>query len=402
MGLFDIFRKKEDRSEWLTFADVAFGGMTHAGLGVSQETAAQLPAVYRCWSLNAETVASLPVDTFVDRGGERVPYPKPNWLKKPNDFQNWRQFITQSQLSFEADGNIFWLKVSLPGGQLASLNVLNPRSVQPVQRDGYIMYDVVLRDNRTRVFGPTEIVHISGLVPPGSLRGMSPIMMALKESIGIGKAAEQYAAQFFGNGATLSGIISLPATAGKFGDDEAERLKESFVRKHGGVSKSHAVGVLTGGATWTPVTANPEESQLLVTRKFSDVQIAQVYGVPPEYVTDVEGAKGFVSGLYQRQAMWYLTGINPRLIRIEDALTELMPDGYAKFNRNAFLQMDPQDRIGFYAAGLRDRWLTPNEVREKEDMRALDGGDEPLWSVQWQDGVVGGNTPDSDSDGGQQ
>jgi phage portal protein BeeE len=83
--------------------------------------------------------------------------------------------------------------------------------------------------------------------------------------------------------------------------------------------------------------------------------------------------------------MWLQIGINTRFVRIERALSPLLPDraAYAKFNRNAFLAMDPTERAAFYEAGLRGQWLVPNEIREKEDMNALVGGDEPLKSVQW-------------------
>jgi HK97 family phage portal protein len=371
---------------WLKFSDVSFGSATHAGTTVTQATAPCLPAVYRCWSLNAETISSLPIDAYAKRGDKRVPYQMPYWLEQPNDWQDWGQFILQADLSYESDGNIYILKAVTGAGQVAGLYVLAPAAVEPVMRDGYKMYDVTLDDGRVKPYAANEIVHITGLVPPGQLKGLSPIGVALKETIGIGLAAEQFGAQYFGTGATMSGIITLPATAGKFGDAEAERMAASMQRKHGGVNKSHAIGVLTGGATWTPISVNPEESQFLETRQYTDTQIAQVYGCPSEYVTNIEGAKGFVSGLYARQYMWLQTGINPRLVRIERALSSLLPkDVYVKFNRNAFLQMDPTDRANFYAAGLRDRWLTPNEVRSFEDLDPLADGDEPLMSVQWQD-----------------
>ena len=132
-----------------------------------------------------------------------------------------------------------------------------------------------------------------------------------------------------------------------------DRLKEQMQRKHGGLSKSHALAILSGGAQWVQLSVNPEESQFIETRKFNAVEIACAYGVPAWFVTEAEGAKGYVTGLYATMYMWLLTGINPRLVRLERSLTALLPDkaSYFKFNRNAFLAMDPTERAEFYMQG---------------------------------------------------
>jgi len=377
MGLFK--RIKAADNGWLTFKDLV-GGDTHAGVSVTQESSVNLPAVYRCVSLNAETVASLPVDCLVKRDGKRKPFPDPQWVQKPNDFQDWGQFISQAQVSLELDGNAFILKISDNRGRLAGLYVLNPTAVTVEKQDGVVYYRVNT-DNGSQPYAPTAMVHLRGITLPGAYRGLSPVAAA-HQTIGMGLAAERFGAQWFGSGATMSGVITTP---NQLDPKTTEELRKQFQRKHGGVSKSHAIGVLSGGAQWVPLSVNAEESQFLETRRYTDIQIATLFGVPPEYVTDAEGAKGYVTGLYARQAMWLQTGINPRLLRIERALTELLPgEAYLRFNRNAFLSMSPAERSEFYSSGLQGRWLVPNEVRELEDRDALTGGDEPLWSVQYQ------------------
>ena len=368
---------------FLNFDDI-LPGPVYSGMAVTQDSAANLPAVYTCWRLNAETVASLPVDVFAKRGERRVPYARPSWLDAPNDEQDWGQFIEQTQLSVEADGNAFILKAVDGAGRLAGLYNLPPTAVQVELRDrtsGPIVYRVDSAAGQ-EVFPANAIIHLRGLTPAGSLRGLSPITCAM-QTIGIGLAAERFGAQFFGQGATLGGIVEVP---GALTPEAAERLQAALTKKHSGISKSHAVGVLAGGAVWKPMSVNPEEAQFLETRKFTDTQIALMYGVPPEYVTEAQGVKGYVSGIYARQYMWLQTGINPRLMRIERALSALLPrPAYVKFNRNAFLAMDVEQRVAYYAAGQQGQWLTRNEIRAYEDMNPMPGGDVALKSVQWQD-----------------
>lgn len=385
MGILDIFRWREARdakSDFITFKGVDWPTPTYAGTEVTQTTAATIPAVYRCWNLNSNVVSTLPVDFGTKRAGKRTSVAPPFWYELPNSFQDWGQYISQVELSCESDGNAFILKSSTQQGKLSGLYPLNPEAVEPfLTVDDRVAYEVKKRDGSVEVFPSTAIIHIRGLTPAGSLRGLSPVKCA-KQAMGVALAAEQFGAQFFGTGATMTGVITVPKP---LDPAIADKLKEDFQRKHGGVSKSHAIGVLSGGAQWIPLSVKPEEAQFLETRRFTDVQIAHLYDVPPEYVTDVEGAKGFVTGLFARQYMWLQTGINPRLVRIERAHSALLPPGtYMKFNRNAFLAMDPTERAQFYAAGLQGQWLVPNEVRDKEDMDPLPGGDAPLWSVQWQ------------------
>ena len=356
---------------------------SYSGIAVDESNAVNLPAVYICWRLNSETVASLPIDVYAKRGEQRVEYTRPAWIDKPNDEQDWGQFIEQAQLSLEADGNAFMLKASDQAGRLAGLYNLAPEAVSVERLNvtyGPIVYRVSLATGDQEMFPASAIVHIRGLTPAGTLRGLSPIACA-RQTLGIGLAAEQYGAQFFGAGATLSGVIETP---GQMTKEQADRLQESFTKKHGGISKSHAIGILAGGAAWKPLSVKPDEAQFLQTRKYTDVQLALMYGLPPEYVTEAEGAKGYVTGIYARQYMWLQTGINPRLIRVERALSALLPrPAYIKFNRNAFLAMDVEQRVAYYAAGQQGEWLTRNEIRALEDMNPIPGGSVPLKSVQW-------------------
>jgi HK97 family phage portal protein len=231
----------------------------------------------------------------------------------------------------------------------------------------------------------SSLGHLRGLTLPGQLVGLSPIACA-KQTIGLSLAAEQMGAQFFGTGATLSGLVEVPAGT-RLDDDASERLRLQFTKKHGGISKSHAVGVLTGGATFRPLSVSPEEAQFLETRRYGAAEIANLYGVPVEFVGDgVKGAAGYVTGVSMRFRMWYLSGLMPRMVRIETALSSLLPrPAYVKFNRNALLQMDPSERIAFYQAAQMGEWMTRNEIRALEEMNPLPDGDEPLHSVQWQE-----------------
>ena len=382
----------EDRS-FITFDDY-FGPPTYSGQNVSESNSVKLPAVYKCISLNSEMISSLPIDVFARRGPARVPYQMPFWLQSPNDLQTTAEFIAMSQVSLDLDGNCFWLKASADSGALVGLSVLDPTQVEPkLELDAddkpTLIYYVQTAQGK-EAMTPRSIVHLRAVTIPGQLRGLSPIACA-KETIGIGLSAEQFGAQFFGAGANLSGVIESP---GRIDEAVADLVKKQFAKKHGGISKSHAVGILSGGATWKPMSVKPDEAQFLESRRYTATEIANLFGCPPELVTDVEGAKGYVTALHARLRLWYLTGLLPRITRLETALSGLLPrPAYVKFNTNALLRMDPAERTAFYQAAQLGQWMTRNEIRALEEMDPMTGGDQPLKSVQWQE-----NQPDSEPD----
>lgn len=372
--------------------DVVYGSAwqdaNQSGVSVTQETALQLPAVYRCVTLNSETPASLPVETFTKTQTGRKLRDNPFWLEKPNPYQTWMEFLQQVQASLELDGNAFILKAVTESGVLVAMYVLPP-SMVTVERSnhGSIMSRLVYRVGGGEPIASPAILHLRGFTLPGAVRGMSPITAVAMQTIGTGKAAETFAARFFGEGAHLSGTIE---TAGTMTKEAADRLKADFRKRHGGITNSHAIGILTGGAKWNPISVPPNESQFIEAQRWSATQIASVYGIPPAYVTDAEGAKGFVTAVLAMNEMWLQTGLLMRIRRLEVGFSSLLPKpAYIRFNLDGFLRADPTQRVAYYAAGQQGEWLMRNDIRKLEDMDPIEGGDEPLHSVQWQE-----NKPD--------
>jgi phage portal protein BeeE len=93
--------------------------------------------------------------------------------------------------------------------------------------------------------------------------------------------------------------------------------------------------------------------------------------------------------------LWYQSGLYPRIRRNELAFSSLLPGGaYIRLNVDSWMRMDPAERTAFYQQAQLGEWMTVNEIRALEDMNPLDGGDEPLHSVQWQE-----NQPPPDAAG---
>ena len=63
----------------------SFAFTTEAGTNIDQTQAMKINAFYACVLLISDTISTLPVDSFIRRDGDRVPYrPQPAWIQRPD------------------------------------------------------------------------------------------------------------------------------------------------------------------------------------------------------------------------------------------------------------------------------------------------------------------------------
>jgi len=223
--------------------DIALGNLS--ATNINADTAFQVNAVYSAVSLIADTVSTLPVDVFIRRDGNRVPFrPKPDWVERPDVDLPREAFYSQVITSLLLDGNAFIRVFSNQQGRIVNMMTLNPTKVE-IDRapNGRLVFHV---EGEDRPLTSDDIVFIPDLVRPGKVRGVNRVK-ALRENFGLSLALENFAATFFGQGTNMNGVIEYPhdLTA-----EQAKQLTDSFSSNHQGWKRGHKTGVLTGGASF--------------------------------------------------------------------------------------------------------------------------------------------------------
>jgi len=345
---------------------------TQSSAYVDYQTAFTVNAVWACVSLISDTVSALPVDTYVRRDGIAYPYrPKPAWVSKPDVAIPSVAFWQQAMISLLIDGNAFVRLFRDNRGEIVNMIVLNPLSVQ-VSRNalGQKLYTTTVEGNKTLT--NDEMLHISGsILFPGEFRGKSPID-TLKENIGLAISLESFAARFFGQGTLTQGVIEYP---GALTAEQAENLAKSFDRQHKGFRKAHKTGILSGGAVFKPTTIANDQAQMLDSRRLAVEDVARAYRVPTDMIGLNNGGQSYNS-IEQKQIAFVTHTLRPWLAKLEDAFSQLLPDGaFLAFSTDDLLRGDYATRIEGYAKLLQNGVLSTNEVRRKENMRPIDGGD---------------------------
>jgi len=352
-------------------SNVARGG------NVTSDQAVRLSAVFGCWRLLADAMSTLPADTFTRSGGIRKPYrPRPAYL----DFQPPQgskiAYFCQVVLSLLADGNAF---VATPRDDLGvplDLVPLDPSQVTVERKDGEIRYLVGGSE-----YTPWDITHIPGLLMPGALRGLSPISAA-REVIDGALKAQAYGTNFVDNMAVPPAVIEVPSSGGdpKVEREKAKKVGQIWQDTHGG-SNAGRVGVLIGGATLKTIAISPEDAQWLDSKRFSVVEIARIYGVPPHLIADATNSTSWGSGLAEQNQTFGSFTLQPMCERIEEAhgrllTTHGLPDVFLKMNLDAKLRSAPKERAETMAIQIANRSLTINEARALEDRPPVSWGDD--------------------------
>lgn len=343
---------------------------TWSGTVVTQDTAMRLGTLYSAVRLLTDTVSTLPVDTFYRENGERRPFrPKPVWVDSPDLGVSRHDHFMQVMMSLLLDGNCFTRIYRNPAGEVVNLVVLAPRDVMverlPTGEKRYVWKrDTFLRED--------EVLHITELLPPGQLRGISRVEMC-KEVIGHSIALDEFSARFFGQGSHTTGIIESPAQLNK---EQAKDLKDGFEGSHKGLRRSHLVGVLSGGAKFVKTGVDPEQAQMLQSREFAVEEIARIFRIPPSMLGVTKpGAMSYAS-VEQNGIQFAQYTLRPYLEKIEVAYSSILPGpAFLRFNLDGIMRGDLGSRFAAYSTAMQSGFFSINDIHRLEDMAPVDGGD---------------------------
>ena len=369
-------RNEEERA--ISFQSIwgagdSFAFTTEAGTNIDQTQALKINAFYACVLLISDTISTLPVDSFIRRDGDRVPYrPQPTWVQRPDVDLLRSEHYQQVLISLLLDGNAFVRVFRDNSGQVINLVVIDPYRVTVTRNKVTREIEYIIDEDEAKPVSKRDMLQITELRKAGELRGMSRVT-ELKDNLGLTTALQSFASRFFGQGATTSGIIE---TAQSLNSDQAKQLVDGFNQRHSGFRKSNRTGLLTGGAKFVRTGVNPDEAQMLDSRKLAIEEVARMFRVPPHMIgVTTPGAMSYAS-VEQNNINFVTHTLRPYVAKIEDAYSALLPDAaFIRFNVDGLLRGDFATRMNGYSIGSQAGFLSVNDIRRFEDLRPVEGGD---------------------------
>lgn len=356
--------------------------------------AAGLSATWACVELIAGTISSLPLMVYrTDKNGIRtVARDHPLYFvlhDSPNFDQTAVDFWEIMAASIELQGNAYAeIERRSSDRAIYALHPIRPDRVTVRRRDDGDLEYHWTDNGRPVVRRGTDVLHIRG--PYGdALSGVS----TLRACGGIFQGAlavEAAAGAMFRNGINPSGILSTPDSV-KLSKPQREELEQRLQEKYQGALRQGVPMLLDNGLDWKQLSINPEDAQMLESRKFSGEEICRLFGVPPAMVGFGDKASNWGTGKEVDVLGFQKFTLRKRLKRIEQSvLKQLVPLAerraqgiVVEFNFEGLLRGDTASRYDAYEKAIRMGLKSRNECRALENDPPVEGGD--VITVQMQD-----------------
>ncbi len=368
-----LFKSRaEPRSSFFGNAYSFFFGPTSSGKTVNERTAMQTTAVYACVRILAETIASLPLHTYINTGtGKEKARDHPLYpLLSSSPNPEMTSFVFRETLMGHLLlwGNSYSQIIRDGSGKIIALYPLLPDKMAVKRSEKGEIYYAYNKDGQEYILHAYEVLHIPGLGFDG-LIGYSPIAMA-KNAIGMAIATEEYGAKFFSNGANPGGVLEHPGVV-----KDPQRIRESWNAVYQGTSNAHRVAVLEEGMKFSPIGIPPEQAQFLETRKYQTEEICRIFRVPPHLVGDLERAT--FSNIEHQSISFVVHTIRPWLVRIEQSINKALftpkekEKYFVSFVVEGLLRGDYESRMRGYSIGIQNGFMSPNDIRSLENLNPI-------------------------------
>jgi len=394
-------------------------GRSDAGVMVNEKAAMRLTTAFACIKVISEDLSALPLivyqkmpDGSMREATEHRLYPL--LRNAPNDMMTsmvYRGAVIASACGW---GNAYSLIERDKAARVTAFRPIPSDKTAPVFVDGKFGFSTTAtKDGQPAWIDPWNVLHIPGLTMDGIV-GMSPIATC-KQAFGLAIAAEKFGAQFFGQGARATGVLTHPGSL----DTEAyENIKKSVREWATGDAALRAL-VLEEGLKWEQLSVNPNDAQFLETRKFQKEEIAQLYRVPMHLLADLTRS---TNSNIEHQSLDYVRYcLKPWAVRIEQEINRKL-----LYKTSFFVEHDMTDimrgdfasqttgyqtmrNIGVMSANdiLRATRRNPIPAEEGGDIRTVQGAMIPLQflvNYKGPNGTDGAQTPASaataDAEGG--
>mgnify|MGYP003664632432 FL=1 len=352
-----------------------FNNGMFVGNDITNDKALTLTAVWCAIRLLAESVSAMPISVYKKQANgdklEDVKNPIYNLLKfKPNFYQDKVTFFEYVMLSILTEGNSYVRIIRNNSGTPTQLIPLNPNDVTVVVNNNELFYQM----DGSSVLDSSDVLHIKTLTDDG-ITGISPLQQCAK-SLKWSESLEEFGNTFFANGAKPSSILQ---TDRALSDSALTRLKSSFNNTYGNLKNSNSTIVLEEGLTFKPLSLSPDQSQFLQSREFSIAEVARIYRVQPHLLMDL--SKSSFNNIEMQSQEFLTYTLMPYINRIEAQLnlklfrSNELGTTFVEFNVNGLLRGDAKTRSETYKTAITNGFMSINEVRRKENLNGIEGGD---------------------------
>ena len=337
-----------------------------AGERVDEVTALGIASVLSAVSLLADSVASMPMRAYRRKAdGSRRMLDLPEVLANPDPSSTNRfELIHTTVASMALHGNAYLL-IARDRGKPVGLTPLHP----------YQMNVMANKDGSGRSYlhlgheiAPEDMLHMRWFTPPQSLVGISPLLQQ-RTIMGLALAMDRYLAQWYGEGATPSGILESdkPVTA-----EQARLLRETW---EGSQRKHRRPAVLSDGLKWRPINVSAVDMDFNMTRDAVIAEVGRIFRIP-SHLLNIKGDGQTYANVEQGSLNFLTYTLQPWITRLEIAFSNILPPNLdVEFDPSSLLRLDALTKANVQKIQIDSGTRNPNEARNQDGLEDYEGGD---------------------------
>jgi HK97 family phage portal protein len=351
--------------------------------------AMSIPGAWRAANLIADLIGQLPWHAYRDRAGNPIEQitPDPPLLDQPSPPDSRMVSFSSWALDYLWDGNAIGIIAARgPGGWPTAILPVPARAVYIRRVTPYVEAPLPLGAVEYKVgalsFGSDEVLHIKGPCAPGAIRGLGVLEAHLKTLQLADDQGRQ--ARSISNHGVPTGV--LKATNPDVTTADMVSAKAQWLANQ----SNRTIQALGPGTDFTPLSWNPDEMEMVDSRRFTLTELELIFGLPVGWLGGYDSARQY-SNIEQDAVNLLKFTLNGPIARFEGALSMLFPRGTTvKANLDAILRADTLTRYQAHQIALTAGFLTVDEVREIEDRPPLPEQEPPPIMA---DAVVGTAQP---------
>jgi len=349
---------------------------TASGVYVTPQIAIGVSTVYACIAKISSTLAQLPIELIDTRGGQFTKIKDSRtrlWNISPDGNTNaFCSRETQYAMMLLFGGAMYEQIRNQRTGEVTSLRRVDRSTEQPekmIAADGRHLYSLKTSDGRRNVWASDMVVF-------EYLLGRGPGEVS-KETIGILKAAQDYAVKFFAGGGVMDGLLSseqnLKAT-------QINEFVESWEAQRGKQTR-----MLPLGLKYQRLGVEPDKAQNTTSRQYQSREVCQLYGIDPRMIGIIEGSA--YKSTEEASNHFAVHTITPLVNRLESELNfKMLFEGeqqnlYFRHNMDELVRGDMKTRAEVQDIQLKNGTRNINEVRATDLLNTIEGGDIHLAQV---------------------
>lgn len=299
--------------------------------------------------------------------------------ESPNDWQTPAEFLGELARDAAFDREFMAEIVTDGDGNPVALWRMPPDQTVVEWSEGRRFYTYTPRGQKARVRLRDDVVlHLTfGPLTDDQARAV-PLWQGAARVFGRSLAVETYGERFFANSGRSGNYITVPPTAFKDKEKQNEFLESWRANSTG--DNAHRDKLLLSGMDVKPGDApKNNEAQFLETIGAGDAAIFGLFGFPPHMAARLDRAT--FSNIEHQAIQFVQHCLMPLLVVVEQGLARaLLPKGergshYVKFRVDGLLRGDAKSRWEAHMRGFQSGALSPNDIRELEDLERRPGLD---------------------------